>query len=263
MPRDRINAKTKIKDPWATINGAVKDTLEANDSDLRLFSIMQAVNDLVIKGKFDEIYKGLINPLKEHFKNWHEKLKSTAGDPLLTLLNDQYDKFKKYCKIFPRFYTSYDQHFKNEPNKILNTVRKLFVEVILSDTQLFKKEVTPSIINVIINAQKGSEINLDKVKNIIQMYYSFNNANDKNELFEDFYENLNFQEDVFYDSFFKANFETSTFTSYLNSTKQQYKTFKFVIEFVLKPANAKEILELFNQSLLQNKESMFLLFHNT
>ena len=258
MPRKRINAETKIKDPWAALSGAISSTLQAKESDLRLTMIMQACNDLVLKGELDKIYNGLLDLVRQHFNNWHEQLKVAAGDPLLTLLSDQFEDFKKYCIIFPTFYTSYDQHFRKEHDKTLKSIRKLFVDVILSDKKLFGNAATPSILDVISSAQKGSDVNLDKIKNIIQMYYLFYNDQGKKEIFEDFFEKLVIQEGDFYDSFFNNNFLTSSFTSYLMNTQEQFKKDKYIMEFILEPKQSKEILTLFNMKLLEERGKDFL-----
>lgn len=154
MPRDRINAKSKSGDPWTTLSSAIKDTLLNKETVLRLSVIHRACSDLVTQGKLDLIFNGLSDLVKEHFEEWHKQLQSVAGDPLLTKLSDQYKDFKGYCTIFPKFYMSYDSHFKEEKSRTVTRIRKLFVTTILSDLTLFRNAATPSILKVIYNAQK-------------------------------------------------------------------------------------------------------------
>ena len=260
MPRKRINAKTKIDDPWKALSGAISDTLSAKESDLRLTMIMQACNDLVGKGKFDLIYNGVCEQLTNHFKEWHNQLVNVAGDPLLTKLSDMYDYFKKYCVIIPTLCSSYDQHFSSEPNKLLKTIRKLFIMEILSDERLFRRAATPGILEVIYNAQKGSDVDLSKIKNIIQMYYSFNGRDDKPEIFLDFFDRLKQQENDFCDSFYANTFGTTFFTTYLTKTSEQFSIVNHILNDnrLLKEKEANEILTNFNLSLLHLKEDDFL-----
>lgn len=258
MPRKRIDIETKIEDPWKALQEAISSTLQAKETNDELSMIMQACSDLIMIGKLDEIYKGLIDQLKAHFEGWRRQLQVLAGDPLLTLLSDKYDDFKRYCKIFPTFYTSYDQQFSKEPHKILKSIRKLFNDIILSDKKLFKKATTPSIIDVITNAQKGTEINLNKIQNIIRMYYSFNDSGENTDIFQDFYEKLIIEESLMHDSFFSNNFEASSFSSYLTSVQAQYKIDSSITEFILSPEHSNQILELFNKDLLEDKQEFFL-----
>lgn len=259
MPRERINAKTKMGDPWATLSSAIKDTLQKKETDLRLSMIHKACTVLVTKGQYDIIFNGLSDLLKQHFEEWHKQLQAAAGDPLLTILTEQYESFKDYCSIFPKFYMSYDRHFQKEtPSKTLNQIRKLFISIILSDLPLFKEAATPSILSVIHNAQKGSDIDLSKVSTLIEMYYSFRKKGDKPEIFEDFMDKLNEQESNFYDQFFENNFKSRSFPDYLNITSKQFILDKRIAEEILDPKEVFDFLSNFQNALLSSREEKFL-----
>ena len=180
MPRFRIKPNSQIGDPWEVLQKAINVTLGYVRSDLRMSSIHKACNELVNKGQNEQIFKMLSDQLKTHFETWHQQLSIDAGDPLITKLYDQYKDFKNYCSVFPKFYMSYDRYYKNEePNKVLNQIRRLFIKIILSDSNLFENAVTPSILKIIYNAQKGLDIDLTKISSLIDMYYSFRNSFEK------------------------------------------------------------------------------------
>ena len=94
MPKKRIKAITKIKNPWEVLTKAIDDTLSERDAGIRLTTIMQACNDLVTKSKLDDIYNELQSKLNNQFNRWHDELSNAAGDPLINKLSKQYDYFK-------------------------------------------------------------------------------------------------------------------------------------------------------------------------
>ncbi|KAK8895606.1 hypothetical protein M9Y10_024076 [Tritrichomonas musculus] len=260
MPRQRIKSQNKIDNPWETLSNAIKVTLENKQFDLRLSIIHKACTELVNKGAYDLIFNGLSDLLKAHFQEWHQQLSTVAGDPLLTRLSDQYEDFKNYCSIFPKFYMSYDHHFKNEkqPDKVLNHIRRLFIQIILSDTNLFKKAATPSIIKVIYNAQKGLDVDLSKISNLLEMYYSFRGKSDVPEIFEDFTDSFLAKENDFYAKFFENNFNGHSFPDYLDLTAEQYNRDKRIFEEIFEPAEVNEYLSNLHVSLLSSKQDEFL-----
>lgn len=259
MPRKRISAKTKIEDPWTTLSDAILKTLSERQSDTRLMMLNQACDDLVRQNKLDILYDGLVDHLNNHFNKWHDELRSLASDALLKKLSDQYTHFKHISVIIPTMYSSYDRHFSSEPHKILNMIRNLFSTKILSDENLIDNSITPLLIDHIISAQNGSEIDLNVIKNVIQMYYSFNNANERPDIFNNFFDKLVKNEINSCETFFRDNFRNSSFTTYLTKVENKYKIFNPIICYLFKQKDANEILTCFNITLLYDREDDFLI----
>lgn len=266
MPRPKIKSQNLVGDPKETLQNAIKDTLNSKQSDLQLSTIHKACSELVGKEQYDLIFNTLTELLKAHFSNWHDQLSSVAGDPLLTKLCDQYEDFKTYCLLFPRFYMSFDRHFKKEePEKTLNHIRKLFIQIILSDTNLFKKAATPSIIKVIFNVQNKSDnemsksdIEMSNVKLLLEMYYSFKDESFGSEIFSNFIDNLQEQEAEFYERFFSINFYSNPFSKYLTTVSDQYKKEEHIFTKIFQPKEVREFLSNYIFSLLISKQDEFL-----
>lgn len=249
---------TDIQNTLDLFLNIISDLIHNNETEFNLERATQICADLVNQGKYDQIFKGMIEQLNENFENWHKQLTQAEGDSLLTILNDQYENFKRYCTIIPTVYTSFDNYFNKEPNKTLRAIQDAFKNTIISDLQLFEKNVTPYIINNILKIESGLKIDLNEIKNILHLYYSYQQNSDKPELYKDFIEHLIRSENEFYNEFISTNYGVIPFSDYLIKASDIYEIEKSIFEDILNETDAKEILTHFNITVLQSKEKDFL-----
>ena len=268
MPKPPIKPKDPTSnanrpDPWTTLQSAITNIFNHQQSNLSLSQLHSEVNYLVAMHQNSQITNGLTKLLKEQFTKWNNELSKVAGNPLLNRFSNFYNDFMVYCSVIPKVFMLYDKYYQEQsPNQSKDsescrTLRFLFRDYILNESTLIKS-TNKIILSEILNARRGSEVDLNNVHNLIQMYYSFHNKAPQLSLFKEFFDLLTKQTTKFYDDFFNTKFDTNNFTSYLTTAQAQYKLEEGILRSILLENEIQEILREVNLCLLLRQEDVFL-----
>lgn len=244
----------EISSQLEILSNAFQNVFERKNED-NIIITSNACTKLIKEGEHQIIYDCIKQVLQNHFKEFYSQLINSNGDPLLTFLSDEYKQLQIYCTLFPQFCSSFDEYYlreKKELNKTINMIKLSFIQNVLSKTTFFNELITPSIITVIQNAQKNFDIDLEDVKNIISIFYSF--TDETQDTFDYFIQKLKEKEQIFYDLFFTINFRTiSQISDYISIANKQCKTDISIFKYIFH--SKKEInafIELSKNSLYVN-----------
>ena len=257
MPRPPIKAKAADGDPWKTIASGVSDILSCRQSSLSLSSLHSAVGTLVSQSKLDDLANGLLKILDDHFKGWSQELSQVVGGTLIGTFSKIYEDFQNYCRIIPKFYMLYDRRFdtKNGRSEIGWRMRKLFVDKVLSDRLI--RDTTTGLRKDIAIARSHGEVDLGRVKKLLEMYYSFRDDEPKLPIFDEFFEAFIEETCRFYDEFYKVKSEGNSFLAYLQIASEQFTHEENMMRDVLKDKEVQRVLDILHSCLLLTKEDVF------
>lgn len=258
MPRKPIPPpSTQDGKPWETVQSGIKDIIGRKQSGLSLSALHSAVGSLVSSNKVQDLKTGLQNLLRAHFDSWRQELSVSAGNPLLHLLSGFYDDFRMYCSIIPKFYMLFDRHFSSSKGETLSIIRILFKECVLGDAKLID-DTTIGIRKEIGNARSKSDVQLQQVHNILDLYYSYHNEEPKLDIFTKFMKLFDDDSNKYYDEFYKAKFEGNSFPNYLQIVSDQFKHEESILRQILQEEEIRRILIICNDNLLVQHEDLFL-----
>ncbi|KAH0789922.1 ubiquitin-protein ligase (Cullin) [Histomonas meleagridis] len=259
MPRAPIQSHTDSgEDPWKTVSNGISDILACKQSNLSFVKLNNAVSNLISSStRSNELKNGLEQHLKAHFKMWKEQLSQKAGNMLIFHFSKIFDDFKNYCLVIPKIYMLYDSS-QREKDATLNIIRRHFRDVILSDEKLIE-ETTESIERDIASARSHVEVDLKKIFNLLDMYYSFKD-DPICKIFGNFYGDFINETKKYYDDFFRTKFEGCTFYDYLQQASAQFEHEEFLLATILdkKPNEIEYTLKIVLEMLLSSHEDKFL-----
>ncbi|KAH0793419.1 Cullin-domain-containing protein [Histomonas meleagridis] len=255
MPRKPIQQSDSTEKHWATVSNGISDILACKQSDLLLSTLHTSVSALVSSSQSKVLSEGLSKLLVTHFTQWKTQLSQISGNPLVNLFSNLYNDFRNYCLVIPKVYMLYDKQETND--RSLNIIRSNFCQIILTDRTLLSY-TTQSIRKDIASARSGLEIDLQKISNLIDAYYSFKN---EIKLFDEFFEVLQQDTDKHYFAFYKNKFNGNTFQTYLQTIEEQFKKEENILKVIFdkKDKEIYQILGICLQRLLVLNEDDFLL----
>ena len=257
MPRPPIKAKAAEGDPWKTIASGVSDILSCRQSSLSLSALHSAVGTLVSQAKLDDLAKGLLTILDEHFKGWSRDLSQVAGATLIGTFSKVYEDFQNYCRIIPKFYMLYDRRFdtKNGRSEIGCRMRQLFVKDVLSDRLV--RDTTTGLRKDIAIARSHGEVDLGRVKKLLEMYYSFRDDEPKLPMFKEFFDAFVDETYRFYDEFYKVKSEGNSFLAYLQMASEQFTHEENMMREIMRQDEVQDVLAILHSCMLHDKEDVF------
>lgn len=258
MPRPAIQAKKADVDPWTTVSSGLSDIIGCKQSSLSLSSLHCAVGTLVSSGKMALLKDGLSDIMRSHFRNWGQELSQIAGNPLLVRFSNIYKDFDNYCKIVPKFYMLYDRRFSSgEESQIRFVIRQLFVDNVLYDSKLVN-DVIQEIKADIKSARTRVDVDLVKIRLLLDMCYSFRDEEPKQPIFDKFIDGFMNDTQKFYDSFFKTKFEGNSFPIYLQYASEQFAHEEGILREIMNSKDVNDILMILHTCLLISHEDDFL-----
>ena len=184
---------------WSIVESAIINIFNQEQTNLSQNQIEGAVESLISMNQSSKITEGFNKLIKDQFLKWHENLSGINGNQLLVSFSSFYTNFKKYCLDIPQIFIIYDKSFEgkteNEESETHNQLCSLFKDILLTDSNLITN-LNDAILSEVHNSRYGSEVDLTVLKNLIEMYSSF--QNNYATLFTDFFDRFKNETKNFY-----------------------------------------------------------------
>jgi hypothetical protein len=169
-------------------------------------------------------------------------------------------EFFDFCDIIPKFFLLYDRQYAKVDHAVSQShflIRCWFNSMVLSSLRLIGETIT-TIRGELAAARSRDQGDLERVRQVVDLFYSFHERQPKLPLFWNFFSDFQRDTQSFYRDFFGAKFNGNSLGRYLELASEQFAREDSIVRAVFRKAEQEGILIILHRELLMDPEEQVL-----